>query len=157
MRLVVALSIALTGSSVAQVQLAGEPRELLAAHNAARAKVGVAPLQWSEELSRYAAEWAATLLRTGDFRHRDQKRYGENLFTITGGAASARTAMRHWVSEEQDYDHRRNRCRGVCGHYTQIVWRNTKRVGCAVARGQGREVWVCNYDPPGNWRGERPY
>jgi hypothetical protein len=45
----------------------------------------------------------------------------------------------------------------VCGHYTQIVWRNTKSVGCAVARGKGVEVWVCNYDPPGNYAGQRPY
>jgi PadR family transcriptional regulator len=48
-------------------------------------------------------------------------------------------------------------CRGVCGHYTQIVWSNTREVGCGVARDSNREVWVCNYNPPGNWIGERPY
>jgi len=45
----------------------------------------------------------------------------------------------------------------VCGHYTQIVWRDTKQVGCGVARDNRREIWVCNYDPPGNWVGHRPY
>jgi hypothetical protein len=38
-----------------------------------------------------------------------------------------------------------------------LVWNNTREVGCAVASEPGREVWVCNYDPPGNWIGERPY
>jgi pathogenesis-related protein 1 len=157
MRLAVALLTALLGSSAAQVQVAGEPREMLAAHNAVRAKVGVPPLEWSDSLARYAAEWAEKLVRTGEFRHRDQNKYGENLFTITGGAAAPRSVVRNWASEARNYDYRANRCRGVCGHYTQIVWRDTQRVGCAVARGRGREVWVCNYDPPGNWRGERPY
>ncbi len=50
-----------------------------------------------------------------------------------------------------------------CGHYTQLVWRDTERVGCGVANcnnvdgfGAGN-LWVCNYDPPGNYVGERPY
>jgi pathogenesis-related protein 1 len=45
----------------------------------------------------------------------------------------------------------------MCGHYTQIVWRNTKAVGCAVGGKGAREVWVCDYDPPGNYVGQRPY
>jgi pathogenesis-related protein 1 len=62
-----------------------------------------------------------------------------------------------WAAESRNYDYRSNCCRGVCGHYTQIVWAGTQEVGCAVARGGRREVWVCNYDPPGNWAGKRPY
>ncbi|KAJ6759314.1 hypothetical protein OIU74_025899 [Salix koriyanagi] len=46
-----------------------------------------------------------------------------------------------------------------CGHYTQIVWRETKRIGCArVDCFGGRGVFMtCNYDPPGNYIGEKPY
>jgi hypothetical protein len=48
-----------------------------------------------------------------------------------------------------------------CGHYTQVVWRNTERVGCGYstcqAQGFNFEVWVCNYDPPGNFIGQAPY
>ena len=64
-----------------------------------------------------------------------------------------------WMSETAWYHYATNSCDSgqECGHYTQIVWRDTKRVGCAVARGREREVWVCNYDPPGNWAGRRPY
>jgi hypothetical protein len=45
----------------------------------------------------------------------------------------------------------------VVGHYTQIVWRNTQSVGCALV-GNGRtDFLVCRYSPAGNFYGERPY
>ncbi|KAK2998900.1 hypothetical protein RJ639_023346, partial [Escallonia herrerae] len=40
----------------------------------------------------------------------------------------------------------------MCGHYTQVVWRNSVRLGCA--RVQSNSGWwfiACNYDPPGNY------
>jgi uncharacterized protein YkwD len=132
-------------------------KQFVAAHNAARAKVGVGPVVWSEKLAAHAQQWADTLLVTGKFEHRRKHIYGENLFEIEGARATPAEVVKNWVSEARDYDYRSNTCHGVCGHYTQVVWRNTKAVGCAVARNPGREVWVCNYDPPGNWIGERPY
>ncbi|MBL8241494.1 MAG: hypothetical protein JNM66_28980 [Bryobacterales bacterium] len=130
---------------------------ILTAHNALRARVGVPPLEWSPQLAAYAQKWANTLLARRQFHHRPDTPYGENLFAITGASATPAEVVKSWGDESSDYDHRTNRCRAVCGHYTQIVWAGTRRVGCAVARGRGREVWVCNYDPPGNWAGERPY
>src|ERR1035437_5741567 len=91
------------------------------------------------------------------FSHRPNSPYGENLFEIRGGVASPQEVVEAWASEARDYDYRSNRCHGQCGHYTQIVWRNTKSAGCAVARGGRREIWVCSYDPPGNYVGQRPY
>ena len=132
-------------------------REMLAAHNAVRVRVGTPPLAWSDRLATHAQDWADTLLARKRFVHRSNPIYGENLFEIRGAAASPAQAVDAWASESQNYDYNSNRCRGVCGHYTQLVWRDTKEVGCAVARGGGREVWVCNYDPPGNWVGRRPY
>ena len=132
-------------------------RDMLARHNAVRARVGVPPLAWSERLAERSQDWADHLLARGQFIHRPESPYGENLFEIDGGTASPAQVVHSWVSESRDYDYISNGCRGVCGHYTQVVWGNTKEVGCAVARGGGREVWVCNYDPPGNWAGRRPY
>ena len=54
----------------------------------------------------------------------------------------------------------------VCGHYTQLVWRNSTLLGCAYARCTSNspfqgvptwDFWVCDYSPPGNWVGQRPY
>jgi uncharacterized protein YkwD len=132
-------------------------REMLAAHNAVRAKVGVAPLVWSETLAGVAQEWADTLLAERRFDHRPKSKYGENMYRTDGGRAAAAKVVERWASEAANFDYKANRCKGECGHYTQVVWGATKEVGCAVARGGSREVWVCEYAPPGNYVGRRPY
>ncbi|KAK7856648.1 basic form of pathogenesis-related protein 1 [Quercus suber] len=64
-----------------------------------------------------------------------------------------------WVAEKNCYDYNRNTCvGGQCLHYTQVVWRNSVRLGCA--RVQCNNGWwfvTCSYDPPGNYDGQRPY
>jgi pathogenesis-related protein 1 len=129
----------------------------LAAHNAIREKLGLPALEWSDKLAGAAQNWATTLLMQGVFVHRPDNAYGENLFEIRGGGTEAAAVVKAWAAEASQYDLRRNRCRGVCGHYTQIVWKDTLQVGCAVARSSFREVWVCNYYPAGNVTGRRPY
>jgi uncharacterized protein YkwD len=138
-------------------QPSGFAREMLDAHNAVRARVGVPMLSWSNQLASAAQAWADTLLRRGRFQHQSRSPYGENLFEIQGGAADPREVIDAWASESAHYDNRKNRCRGECGHYTQLVWRSTSQVGCAVARGKGREIWVCEYNQPGNIVGRRAY
>jgi pathogenesis-related protein 1 len=131
--------------------------DILAVHNAVRQRVGMLPLAWSDRLATRSQDWADTLLARKEFVHRPNSTYGENLFESTGATASSAQVVNAWAAESRNYDYGANRCRGVCGHYTQIVWGDTKEVGCAVARGRGREVWVCDYYPPGNWVGKRPY
>ena len=47
----------------------------------------------------------------------------------------------------------------VCGHYTQVVWRDSTAIGCArVDCNNGGGVFItCNYNPPGNYVGRSPY
>jgi pathogenesis-related protein 1 len=132
-------------------------RDMLAAHNEIRARIDVPPLRWSVRLAARAQDWADRLLREQQFYHRPHPVFGENLFEITGPRALPADVVGVWASEARDYSYRPNTCRGVCGHYTQLIWNDTREVGCAAARDTTREVWVCNYDPPGNWVGERPY
>lgn len=142
---------------------AGRLAGITAAHDRVRATVGVAPLEWSPELARFAQRWADKLKQKGcDLQHRprsgpDAQKYGENIFSATGQSPTAAEVVDTWAAELADYDVKRNKCRGVCGHYTQIVWRASSRVGCAMASCGDTEVWVCNYDPPGNFLGQRPY
>jgi len=133
------------------------PQEMVTAHNTVRARVGEAPLMWSDKLASVAQDWAEHLLTTGRFEHSHNPKYGENLYEITGAFASPAQVIHAFASEVKDYDYRTNNCHGVCGHYTQLVWNDTKEVGCAVARAGRKEVWVCEYDPPGNWVGRKPY
>lgn len=135
----------------------GKLRGLTAAHNAVRAKVGVPPLRWSRALARYAQSWADRLAAKGcDLQHRRSDEYGENLFW-SSHPMDAQAVVDEWASEATGYDHRRNACKGTCGHYTQMVWSSSRSLGCGLATCGTAEVWVCNYDPPGNVVGRKPY
>ena len=131
--------------------------EMIAAHNAYRAKFRNPPLAWSDALAARAQQWATTLIQRGTYEPRRDGLSGENLFEITGGNATASDVVRAWMSEEQNYNGQTNSCRARCGHFTQVIWKTTERVGCGLARNGRREVWICDYDPPGNIIGERPY
>lgn len=132
-------------------------QSIVAAHNAVRAKVGVGPLAWSDDLAKIAQDWVDKLIANGHFEHSRNPKTGENLYEMTGASASPEIVVNAWASEARDYNYTANTCRGVCGHYTQIVWADTKEVGCAVAKKGSREVWVCEYGPPGNYVGRKPY
>jgi len=152
----------------------GEPRELAGitrAHNAARKHVGVPPLEWDDRLAATARAWARRcvdreaprgMLDHNPDRGEGHPEYvGENIMASTA-PVSGRQAVDSWVVEAEDYDHARNRCaRGrVCGHYTQVVWEATERVGCAThtcPRLDFPYVVVCDYGPGGNLRGRPPY
>ncbi|MGB0563408.1 MAG: CAP domain-containing protein [Spirulinaceae cyanobacterium] len=147
---------------------ADDQAEFLDTHNAVRAEVGLPPLVWSPEIAAIAQDWADHLAENGfRMQHRsmsDRQQYniGENIFWSAGQQSTPTQVVNSWASEKKDYNYRNNSCRGVCGHYTQIVWRDTTAVGCGMASGThpryGRqEIWVCNYNPPGNYRGQKPY
>jgi pathogenesis-related protein 1 len=137
------------------------------AHNRHRAEVSPAadpplpPVRWSDELAATARAWAKRCV----FEHR-QSDYGENLGAGTDRIDPA-AMVAGWASESAHFDHRRNRCASgkVCGHYTQVVWRNSTAIGCAIERCNGGGpfgggewyLWVCNYSPSGNWKDQRPY
>jgi pathogenesis-related protein 1 len=133
---------------------------ITAYHNKVRADVGVGPMEWSATLAGYAQEWADHLaVTTCRMHHRSAKKYGENLFQGTAGHYTAVDAAKGWESEKKDY-------RGgvltestwnSAGHYTQMVWRDTTALGCGEAICNKTLIVACNYDPPGNYIGRRPY
>ena len=86
---------------------------MLDAHNAVRARVGVAPLEWSAELAGVAQDWASRLIAAGGFGHRPNNQYGENVYAISGGIASPAQVVGYWADEARGYDVRSNACTGV--------------------------------------------
>lgn len=138
-----------------------EAEECLDAHNKVRSKVDVPALVWSDELASYALQYAE---KQSDHHQcamvHSQGQYGENLFRGKGKRFTPTDAVHSWAKEGHDYDLESNSCTPgkVCGHYTQLVWADTKAVGCAsVECPDGATFVICSYDPPGNFVGERPY
>lgn len=149
---------------------------MLATHNRIRQQHNLPPLSWSNKMANYAQEWAGHLAKTGcNMTHRtdagrDPLKAGENIFwggpvTWSDGASnfqkvSASEVAMSWASEKADYNYQNNSCRPgkQCGHYTQMVWKTTKTVGCGAAMCPDKgQIWVCSYDPAGNWVGKKPY
>lgn len=134
------------------------------AHNKYRRETGVPDLQWDSRLAAYAQEWADHLKSANNcnMQHRPRsgkytQKHGENLAWASGKEMDTAEVVENWYSEIKNYNYTKNSCSGVCGHYTQVVWKNSQRVGCAMAKCRNTEIWVCNYDPPGNYIGEKPY
>jgi pathogenesis-related protein 1 len=137
--------------------------EWLDAHNNIR-RNGASPppnpplddFTWDEALVASAQEWANKCV----FEHSGS---GENLFASTDGRTPT-YVVDSWASEVQYYNYSNGDCSDVCGHYTQIVWRDTERVGCAIADCAHMDIFdgpgqfaVCHYEYPGNYIGEKPY
>jgi uncharacterized protein YkwD len=128
---------------------------VLRAHNTRRARHCAPPLEWSGELARVASGWAKQLARRGCPLEHSDTRYGENLAAGSQGGFSPEDYVEMWYREVEDYNFRRGRFSMSTGHFTQLAWRATKRVGCALAPcSNGLELLVCNYDPPGNVEGQ---
>ncbi|MDP1913582.1 CAP domain-containing protein [Brevundimonas sp.] len=138
---------------------------LLVAHNVERERVGTPALIWDDALAAEAGAWARQLLATGRFEHDlSGHGHGENLWTGWGGRVwTPEEMVADWSAEKRDYvrgdfpNVSRTGNWTAVGHYTQMVWRGTTHVGCAIASQGDRSVLACRYSPPGNIDGRRAY
>lgn len=124
-------------------------------------------LTWSAAAAGVAGSWA------GGCNYQHNPGRGDRGENIAASAPPGRwqpgDAVAAWAGEASDYDYAGNTCASgkQCGHYTQIVWASTLRTGCAHKLctanspfGSGApawDFWVCDYEPPGNFVGQRPY
>lgn len=131
----------------------------LVPQNEAREQVGVSPLKWDVKLATYARVYARE--RRGDcLLQHSEGPFGENIFWGSVRGWNATDAVGAWVDEKKWYNYANNSCSSGqdCTHYTQIVWRTTTNVGCAVIKCNSGDTFItCNYYPPGNFVGARPY
>ena len=120
---------------------------ILKLHNEKRALHKVPPLKWSNQAAEKAKQWADRCV----FAHSNNKNYGENL---ASGHQNWDEVMRDWYDKEiVHYNYNYPGFSMQTGHFTQIVWKSTKKVGCAMSPCGGRPLYVCKYWPPGNRSG----
>jgi hypothetical protein len=135
------------------------PSRILLAHNAARARAGRLPLVWDQNLASDAASYAAQMAITGVFQHSDRKTrrgVGENLWMGSRGYFSFDRMVGSWASEKRMYVPGQFPAVSSTGnwadvgHYTQMIWPRTERLGCALASSRTTDYLVCRYSPAGN-------
>ncbi|MDM7956256.1 CAP domain-containing protein [Blastomonas sp.] len=163
---VAAMGLAGPGQARGELRSVELKTDMLAAHNAARKQVGLGPMVWSPILAADAKKYASQMSRSRQFAHsnpvRGAKPQGENLWMGTHDAYSFAEMAGSWVDERQLYDGgsisqaMSNGTFGAIGHYTQIIWRGTSKVGCAVVSNPDEDYLVCRYLPAGNVMGASP-
>lgn len=139
-------------------------RRLLEAHNIERARVRATSLIWSDALEDEARDWAENLMARGRFAHDPRPHgHGENLWMGWGDRIfQPEDMVGDWIVERRLYrpgvfpNVSRTGDWVAVGHYTQLIWRGTTHVGCAVATQGDRSILACRYSPPGNVDGQRP-
>jgi len=142
-------------------------QRVLAAHNRERSVSGSPALEWDEGLASGAHEWADHLAKTGQFAHSPDepgaRPIGENIWGGTAASYQPEAMVDLWVAEKRFFKlgtFPENSTTGDVSdvsHYTQLMWRTSRKVGCGVARGKGDDILVCRYSSAGNMIGERPF
>ncbi|TFJ99843.1 Protein CNPPD1 [Platysternon megacephalum] len=145
-----------------------DKRLIVEMHNHYRSQVSppaadMLKMSWAPDLEAFAKAYAAKCIWG---HNKERGRRGENLFAITD-EMDVEVALEQWYNEHEHYNLTTSKCTvgQMCGHYTQVVWANSERVGCGMQfckTMHGVEepdlyLLVCNYDPPGNVRGRKPY
>jgi uncharacterized protein YkwD len=146
---------------------------ILTLMNQERASVGVPPLTWNNTLAADAQTYADYLVVTGKAEHPSAEwvaahptgPQGENLYYQMGGnlnsTGKAKAAFDWWLSEKVRYHGQpisdSTPANETVGHYTQMVWKSTTQLGCAVVSNGDTFKISCRFTPPGNFVGQTPY
>ena len=151
-----------------------EISEVVDTHNRLRAKESASNMEhmtWSVFLANLAAGWSNECVwKHGNppaGKNPPHKHVTQNLWASNGNSVNLTAAITgSWYNEKKHYDYDSGHCKKVCGHYTQVVWAASVQVGCAYRRCNPLKglcdkracmILVCNYGPPGNYVGAKPY
>lgn len=166
-------------TAVPETDVTVDSARVLEAHNVIRRQLGIPELSWSVQMQVYATEWALFLSSEAgcDLRYRGtvglplhKNGLGENLYfheaLVTSDGSrridevDERVPVRSWARQAEHFNYVDNTCElnRQCDSYTQVVWSDSAVVGCGAASCPNNDqIWVCNYDPPGNFSLQRPY
>ncbi|CAM9835723.1 unnamed protein product [Bubo scandiacus] len=145
-----------------------EKKIILDGHNKYRSQVSppamdMLKMSWDTELEAFAQAYAEKCIWD---HNKERGRRGENLFAMAP-TLDLEFAVEDWNGEEKYYNLTTSTCAPgqMCGHYTQVVWASTHQIGCGAKfcekidgiETEDMYLLVCNYYPPGNMKGRKPY
>jgi len=128
----------------------------LVSHNKYRDRHGVQHLQLDTKLCRVAQLYAEKLAATNMFEHSGDSVYGENLYwgwsSDPAWVLEGEEAVDSWYDEKMGYDYSREPHDTESGHFTQLVWSGSSKLGVGLSKSikTGRYLVVMKYDPAGN-------
>ncbi|KAF9135351.1 hypothetical protein BGW39_003458 [Mortierella sp. 14UC] len=117
-----------TAVGTAVVLSEAEKKSILDAHNTFRARHGAPAVIWNADAANGG-------------------KYGENL---AAGHKNFTTAIQGWYDEVNKYNFNKPGFGSGTGHFTQVVWKRTKTIGCVRRTCPKWTMYICEYDPPGN-------
>ncbi|KAM6136899.1 glioma pathogenesis-related protein 1-like [Pterocles gutturalis] len=127
-------------------------------HNNLRAGVGppasnMRYMTWDAALARTARAWANKCIFEHNIylneKHQCHPNFtsiGENIWVGSHQAFSVAGVIKSWYDEVKSYTFAEEKCTAVCGHYTQVVWDDSYKVGCAVT------LYYSRWHPPWEFR-----
>ncbi|GBF94313.1 hypothetical protein Rsub_06935 [Raphidocelis subcapitata] len=138
------LALAQAGEgAVTPMAMASTYSVLLSRHNGWRRAHSAGALNWANKCK---------------FQH-SSGNYGENLYATssTQVARAVDGSFYAWYNEIKDYDFSKPDFGYNTGHFTQVVWKGSTKIGCGyklcptlAGWAPGRIIVVCQYSPPGN-------
>ncbi|XP_019870390.2 venom allergen 5 [Aethina tumida] len=136
-------------------------------------------LKWSDWLAEMAENWVRCCVQLNNKTQYDPGKnssIGQNVLTITTNRTpDEELLILNWYKQSNNMEETDIRnftsvsnSRGTIGHYSQMMWANTREVGCAMASyaqlmpegiktGNKLFRFVCNYNPIGNVVGQPIY
>lgn len=87
-------------------------------------------------------------------QHRSNSNFGENIYWSSGATINGRKPVQAWYDEIKDYNFSNGTFNSNTGHFTQVVWKGSEKIGVGICEMNNQCFIVANYDPPGNFQGE---
>nr|XP_020660050.1 glioma pathogenesis-related protein 1-like [Pogona vitticeps]XP_020660058.1 glioma pathogenesis-related protein 1-like [Pogona vitticeps]XP_020660066.1 glioma pathogenesis-related protein 1-like [Pogona vitticeps] len=123
-------------------------------------------MSWDHQLAIIAKDWAKNCqfvhnpdLMVPHKAHSQFANVGENIWAGSLTSFNVTLALTNWFDETSSYEYDTQKCDKICGHYTQMVWATSYRVGCAAQfcpklqnyTGSDAVLFICDYGPAGNF------
>ncbi|NXT84325.1 CRIS protein, partial [Zapornia atra] len=130
-------------------------------HNALRRQVkptasNMMKVKWCVKAAENSKKWAdkCSLHHSPADMRKTTVQCGENLF-MSSAPVKWDQVVQAWYNEEKNFEYGTGaKPKGaVIGHYTQVVWHNSDKIGCAVSycpNSVYKYFYVCQYCPAGN-------